>query len=219
MRGWPAGPFETSRCSGSTPPWRPRGGVRSSMCRNGPGDVGRPGLVRAAGEGSVAAAGPAGGCGAGRQACAGARCGASQDLGDGPPRQAPGVPGHRAASSAGRRAAAAGGAHHAGEEHRLEYNEIRPHEAIAWNRPQEVAPRPGRPHHPHRRMSRNPANFLARAAGLAAGPPPAPTAGQVGEPVGVSGSPRMVVNMNPVRFGPAWGWWRRRIRVGCGPAR
>jgi hypothetical protein len=23
----------------------------------------------------------------------------------------------------------------------------------------------------------------------------------------------MVVNMNPVRFGPAWGWWRRRIRV------
>jgi hypothetical protein len=62
------------------------------------------------------------------------------------------------------------------EEHRLEYNEIRPHEAIAWNPATGGTPRPGRPHHPHRRTRRNPANFLTRAAGLAAGPPPAPTA-------------------------------------------
>ncbi len=33
------------------------------------------------------------------------------------------------------------------EEYRLEYNQVRPHEAIAWNRPSTC--RHGRPDHPH----------------------------------------------------------------------
>jgi hypothetical protein len=47
-------------------------------------------------------------------------------------------------------------------EYRVEFNKIRPHEAIAWNRPLEVHLGKGRPHHPQLRTRRNPANYLTR---------------------------------------------------------
>lgn len=48
------------------------------------------------------------------------------------------------------------------EDYRIEYNELRPHEAISWNRPKEVHPGPGRPHHPDIQNQGNPANYLTR---------------------------------------------------------
>ncbi|MCX0277277.1 hypothetical protein NLM24_43110 [Nocardia zapadnayensis] len=55
------------------------------------------------------------------------------------------------------------------EDYRIEYNELRPHEAISWNRPKEVHPGPGRPHHPDIQNQGNPANYLTRDS------PPHPT--------------------------------------------
>nr|WP_254668967.1 IS3 family transposase [Brevibacterium sp. CS2] len=52
------------------------------------------------------------------------------------------------------------------EDYRIEYNELRPHEAISWNRPKEVHPGPGRPHHPDIQNQGNPANYLTRDSSI-----------------------------------------------------
>ncbi|WP_425308271.1 integrase core domain-containing protein [Ammonicoccus fulvus] len=44
------------------------------------------------------------------------------------------------------------------EDYRIEYNELRPHEAISWNRPKQGARGPGRPHRPDIQNQENPAN-------------------------------------------------------------
>lgn len=52
-----------------------------------------------------------------------------------------------------------------GEAFRVEFNTVRPHEALAWNRPPEVPHRPGRAHDPHPSRAPDPATFLTRNTG------------------------------------------------------
>jgi transposase InsO family protein len=46
--------------------------------------------------------------------------------------------------------------------YRADYNHVRPHEAIAWNRPADVPPRARKPDHPQLRNRRNPANYFTQ---------------------------------------------------------
>lgn len=48
------------------------------------------------------------------------------------------------------------------EDYHIEYNQVRPHEAIAWNRPKEVHLGQADPNTPHHSEQGNPANSLTR---------------------------------------------------------
>ena len=48
------------------------------------------------------------------------------------------------------------------EDYRVEYNTIRPHEALAWNRPPDVSQGTADPTIPTLQTDRNPASFLTR---------------------------------------------------------
>jgi transposase InsO family protein len=55
------------------------------------------------------------------------------------------------------------------EWYRVDYNTVRPHEALSWNRPHDVHVGPGRSAQPQLSRARNPANCLTRDTRLAVG--------------------------------------------------